>query len=39
LATEKSFSKLNVSRTLDRVWWLLMLAAMLGAMARGFKWI
>jgi outer membrane murein-binding lipoprotein Lpp len=39
LATEKSFAKLNVGRALDRVWWLLIAASILGVMARGFKWI
>lgn len=39
LQTEKSFAKLNIGRALDKVWWLLMSAAILGVMARGFKWI
>ena len=39
LSMEKSFADLRVGRAMDRVWWLLMLAAMLGIMARGFKWI
>lgn len=39
LSMEKSFAELRVGRALDRVWWLLMAAAMLGVMARGFKWI
>jgi chromosome segregation ATPase len=39
LIMEKSFAELRVSRALDRVWWLLMCAAMLGVMARGFKWM
>jgi outer membrane murein-binding lipoprotein Lpp len=30
---------LQVGRALDRVWWLLMSAALLGIMARAFKWI
>jgi phage shock protein A len=30
---------LKVGRALDRVWWLLMSAALLGVMARAFKWI
>jgi len=28
-----------VGRMLDKVWWLLISAALLGVMARGFKWI
>jgi len=36
---EKSFSAMKVGRVLDRVWWLLMSAALLGIMARAFKWI
>jgi len=36
---EKSFSAMTVGRVLDRVWWLLMSAALLGIMARAFKWI
>jgi uncharacterized coiled-coil DUF342 family protein len=39
LAIEKSFAELKVGRALDRVWWLLMSAALLGIMARAFKWI
>jgi len=39
LAMEKSFAELKIARALDRVWWLLMSAAMLGIMARAFKWI
>jgi len=30
---------LQVGRALDRIWWLLMSAALLGIMARAFKWI
>jgi hypothetical protein len=30
---------LRVGRAFDRVWWLLMSAALLGIMARAFKWI
>ena len=33
------FAKLNLSRVLDKVWWLLSMASMLAVMARGFKWI
>jgi chromosome segregation ATPase len=39
LTIEKSFAALKIGRALDRVWWLLMSAAMLGIMARAFKWI
>jgi chromosome segregation ATPase len=39
LTMEKSFAGLKIGRALDRVWWLLMSAALLGVMARGFKWI
>jgi hypothetical protein len=39
LAMEKSFAALKVGRALDRVWWLLMSGALLGIMARAFKWI
>jgi chromosome segregation ATPase len=39
LAMEKAFAELKVGRALDRVWWLLMSAALLGIMARAFKWI
>jgi len=39
LTFEKSFAALKIGRALDRVWWLLMSAAMLGIMARAFKWI
>ncbi len=39
LNMEKSFSALKVGRAFDRVWWLLMSAALLGIMARAFKWI
>ena len=39
LATEKSFAALRVDRALDRVWWLLNSAALLGIMARAFRWI
>ena len=36
---EKSFAALHAARAFDRVWWLLMSAALLGVMARAFKWI
>jgi chromosome segregation ATPase len=39
LTMEKGFAELKIGRALDRVWWLLMLAALLGVMARAFKWL
>jgi predicted nucleic acid-binding Zn-ribbon protein len=39
LSMEKSFAELKIGRALDRVWWLLMSAALLAVMARGFKWL
>jgi predicted nucleic acid-binding Zn-ribbon protein len=39
LNVEKSFAALNIARAVDRVWWLLMSGALLGIMARAFKWI
>jgi predicted nucleic acid-binding Zn-ribbon protein len=36
---EKSFASLHAARAFDRVWWLLMSGALLGVMARAFKWI
>jgi hypothetical protein len=39
LTVEKSFAALKIGRALDRVWWLLMSGALLGIMARAFKWI
>jgi chromosome segregation ATPase len=39
LTCERSFAALRIGRALDRVWWLLMSAALLGIMARAFKWI
>ncbi len=36
---EKSFAGLHAARAFDRVWWLLMSGALLGIMARAFKWI
>jgi hypothetical protein len=35
----QAISDLKVGRAWDRVWWLLMAAALLGVMARGFKWL
>jgi chromosome segregation ATPase len=35
----QAIADLKVGRALDRVWWLLLSAALLGVMARGFKWI
>ena len=34
-----SFEALRVGRAMDKVWALLSMAALLGVMARGFKWI
>jgi len=39
LVMEKGFGKLNVAIMVDRIWHLLMSAALLAVMARGFKWI
>jgi hypothetical protein len=39
LAMEKGFAELRIGRALDRVWWLLMSAALLGVIARAVKWI
>jgi chromosome segregation ATPase len=36
---EKSIASLHAARAFDRVWWLLMSGALLGVMARAFKWI
>jgi predicted RNase H-like nuclease (RuvC/YqgF family) len=36
---EKSFAALHAARAFDRVWCLLMSGALLGVMARAFKWI
>ncbi len=36
---ERQFGELRTARALDRVWWLLMSGALLGIMARSFKWI
>jgi ABC-type phosphate transport system ATPase subunit len=36
---EKSLAALHTARAFDRVWWLLMSAALLGVMARAFKWL
>ena len=36
---EKSFAALHAARAFDRVWWLLMSGALLGVMARAFKWL
>jgi uncharacterized protein YlxW (UPF0749 family) len=36
---ETRFAKLDMSRALDKGWWLLMSASLLGVMARGFKWL
>jgi len=39
LTMEKGFAELRTGRALDRVWWLLMSAALLGVIARAVKWI
>jgi predicted nucleic acid-binding Zn-ribbon protein len=36
---EKQFGMLRTARAFDRVWYLLLTGAMLGIVARGFKWI
>jgi len=36
---EKQFGALRSARAFDRVWYLLMSAALLGIMARAFKWL
>ena len=35
----EQFNKLNNARWRDKVWWLVIASALLGVMARGFKWI
>ena len=39
LRVEKGFADMKASHAMDRVWWLLTCAAMLGVMAHGFKWL
>ena len=39
LETQDNFNKLMNGRWADKVWWLVIAGAMLGVMARGFKWI
>jgi len=39
LNVEKGFGELRTARAFERVWYLLMSAALLGIMARAFKWI
>lgn len=36
---DDNITSLKVGRVTDKVWWLLIAAAILGVMARGFKWI
>ncbi len=36
---DASLEKLRIGQALDKVWWLLIAGAILGVMARGFKWI
>jgi len=38
-AVVQAIAELRIGRALDRVWWLLMSGALLGIMARAFKWI
>jgi uncharacterized protein YoxC len=35
----QAIADLKIGRALDRVWWLLMSGALLGIMARAFRWI
>lgn len=35
----QSISSMKIGRMADRIWWFLMSAALLGIMARAFKWI
>lgn len=35
----KAFESMKIGRVWDRVWMLLSMGALLGVMARGFKWI
>ena len=39
LSGEKSFAALKIARLVDRVRWLVISGALLGIMARTFKWI
>jgi hypothetical protein len=36
---QKTLESMKISRVWDRVWMLLSMGALLGVMARGFKWI
>lgn len=36
---EASLTALKVGRAIDKIWWLLIAAGLLGVMAKGFKWI
>jgi hypothetical protein len=38
MGLQNSFADLKVSRANDRVWWLMISAALLGIMAHGLKW-
>ncbi len=38
-AVDAAIARLNVGRMQDRVWWLLIAGAILGVLARGFKWV
>ena len=39
LETKDNFTKLMNGRWADKVWWLVIAGALLGVMARGFKWV
>ena len=38
-SVRESLAAINIGRALDKVWAMLALATLLGAMARGFKWV
>jgi len=38
-ALKAAIADLRIGRANDRVWWLMIAAALLGVMAHGFKWI
>jgi predicted RNase H-like nuclease (RuvC/YqgF family) len=39
LKLEKGFAALKIGMMVEKVWWLVIAAALLSVMARGFKWI
>ena len=39
LELRDSFAKQRMDRVIDRIWWLMISAALLSVMARGMKWI